>query len=136
MKLLTKSVFAACVLAVGFSTSALRAEDSAPKEKPAKKQGGGPGADRLHQLKEHLGLTEAQVGQIKAIMEDQKAALGALREKKLEEKEARAEMKKIREAAQAKIRAVLTPEQQAKFDALPKPEHKGPPGGPKGEDKQ
>jgi len=83
-----------------------------------KGKGGGPG-DRLKMMSEALALTDAQKEKIKPIIADEAAALKALRDDtSVTEDARRGKMRDIRQAHAAKIRAVLTPQQQAKFDDI------------------
>lgn len=61
----------------------------------------GDSQKRVERMTQELNLNETQQQQIQAIMEQQRAELEALREQ-----------------SKSKIAAVLTPEQQAKFDEL------------------
>lgn len=132
------------VLAVGFSlglvSSALRAED-APPPPPPQEQGGkmekpkGPRGDRLKMLSEALSLTDEQKAKIGPILADEAAAMKAVRDDAaLADDAKKAKVKEIRDAHQAQVRALLTPEQQEKLDKMPK---RGPggPGGPRPEKK-
>ena len=75
--------------------------------------------DRLANLTEQLSLTPAQVEQIKPILNSERDAMRALNQDTSLDREAkRPKMREIREAHDAKIRALLTPEQQAKMDAM------------------
>lgn len=85
--------------------------DQAPRTEQARN--GGP---RMEQMKTELGLTEDQVAKIKAIHKASKAKPETPRAEMTTEQ--KAEMKKLRDAERAKIRAVLTPEQQLKFDKM------------------
>jgi len=100
----------------------VRAEDSTTP--PAKKEHAKMMADRLGELKEKLGLTDAQVEQLKKIFADEREQMKALHDKEGDKDSKRAEMQKIRQATRAKIEAILTPEQKAKFAEM----HKGPKG--------
>ena len=76
---------------------------------------------RVEKMKKKLNLTDAQVTQIKAIMESSKAQIKADIEKMKaapkDQKEAfRTTLKNDKEAVKAKILAVLTPEQQVKAE--------------------
>ena len=77
-------------------------------------------------MSEVLNLTQEQKDQIAAIMKEAAAA----------EEAQRAKMRELRKETEQKIRALLTPEQQQKFDAMPRPEfgrgprHGGPHGPP------
>lgn len=113
-------------------------KDAPPPPPPGEHGGqhkGGPRMDPLKMLTEKLGLTEAQQTQLKPILDARKKEMDALREDKSLEKDARwAKAAEIFKAYQPKIRAVLTPEQQKKFDEL-KEEFMGGrgPGGPRKE---
>ena len=130
MKSTRKYILAVCALALGFAAPAMvRAEDSAT---PAAKKEHGPG-ERIGMLKEKLGLTEAQVDQLKKIFAEEREQMKALREKEGDKDSKRAEMKKIRDAIQAKIEAILTPEQKAKFAEMRKDHEAKAPKGEKSE---
>ena len=65
----------------------------------------------FEEMKRDLGLTDEQAGQIRAILEETRGEYRALREK------CRPQYDAARAAARARIRALLNPEQQQKFDA-------------------
>ena len=78
----------------------------------------------LQMLTKHLSLTPDQVTQVKAIDQDNFAQMKALHEDTATpQAEKHDKMKSLREAHQAKIRAVLTDEQKPKFDAMVAREH-------------
>lgn len=82
--------------------------------------------ERLEKMKEELGLSDAQVEQIKALHEKKKAEMEKLREEAKEEnKEHRAKMKAHRQEMKTEIDKILTDEQRKKAEAL-KEEHKDP----------
>jgi HlyD family secretion protein len=90
--------------------------------------GGGGGGGRRPSLEEirdrlvkQLGLTAEQQAKLEPILQDSRQQMMGLRE--LPEGERRAKAQKIREASRVKIRALLTPPQQAKYDEMS-------PGGP------
>lgn len=100
------------------------------QDRPARegKAGGNP-ADRLKQLTEQLSLTDAQQTKVKAIFTEQAAARKALAgDSALSDQDRRAKNMELMRSTNAKVRAVLTPEQQAKFDKIAA----GGPGGGKG----
>jgi Spy/CpxP family protein refolding chaperone len=70
--------------------------------------------DRLQHLAKALTLTEDQKAKVKTILADQTTKNKELREKNAEKKE----IAKLRTETDAKIRGLLTTEQQAKFDKL------------------
>lgn len=92
------------------------AENAPPPDRAAQM------AKHLQHLAKDLGLTDQQKTQIGDILRKEADQLTALRD---DESMARREkfkaMRKIREEGRQQIRALLTPEQQAKFDAMPKP---------------
>lgn len=116
----SRYLLAVAALALGFAAPVVHAADDATP--PAKKEG----ARKAPDLKEALGLTAEQETKVKAIQADAAEKVKALKDK--EPKEKRAESMKIREEANAKIEAILTPEQKAKFAEL-----KAKRGGPKGD---
>jgi HlyD family secretion protein len=92
--------------------------------------GGGPGGGGPQSLEvirdrlvKQLGLTPEQRAKLEPILQDSRQQMIGLRE--LPEQERRARGQKVREATRAKIRALLTPAQQAKYDEMT-------PGGPGG----
>lgn len=118
----SKFILVALTLLAPLSLTALRADEPA---KPAAREGRpakgekGPKGDRLANLTEQLSLTPAQVEKIKPILNSERDAMRALNQDTSLDREAkRPKMREIREAHDAKIRALLTPEQQAKMDAM------------------
>jgi len=90
--------------------------DDKPDQRP------NPG-DRMKHMAGELGLTDVQKGQIKGIMESQRAKMEAMRDDEVTPRmEKRQKMQALRAEIQQSIRAVLTSEQQVKFDAMPRPE--------------
>jgi HlyD family secretion protein len=91
----------------------------------AGESGGGGRRPSLEEVRDRLvkqlGLTPEQRAKLEPILQDSRQQMMGLRE--LPEPERRAKGQKIREAARTKIRAMLTPEQQAKYDEMT-------PGGP------
>ena len=114
----------------------VRAEDAPPATPPSAPAGehphGGRG-DRLKMLAEKLQLTDAQKASIKPILQKTEQDSMALRDDESLSKEDRhAKMMEIRKASHDQIRALLTPDQQKTFDAMPPPGdrgHRGPPPG-------
>jgi Spy/CpxP family protein refolding chaperone len=131
MKLNKMFTLAALVAGSMFVGMALQAEDAAPKGKPP----GGPGAHARGpgggEMFKDLNLTDDQKAKMKANMEEMQKQMKALREDAtLKEEDKRAKFKALREANQAKIKEILTPEQFEKFQKRMQ-EHR--PMGPKGE---
>jgi len=125
-------VFALALLVIVTATPRLRAEE-APSEPPARERGpGGPGSpkERLQQMAEHLGLSAEQKEKVGAILKEQMELGRAIRgDESLTQDQRREKMLAQGKATREKIRAVLTPEQQAKFEAMPQRS----PGGRRGE---
>ena len=76
---------------------------------------------RIEKMKKKLNLTDAQVSQAKAIMEEakpqMKADFQAMKAAPKDQKEAvRAQFKKDREQTKEKLLAILTPEQRTKAE--------------------
>jgi Spy/CpxP family protein refolding chaperone len=77
--------------------------------------------EMYNRMSAELGLTADQQTQIKAIMDKKQADMAAVRADTSLTPEAKvARIKEIRDASMAQIRALLTPEQQAKLDAMHK----------------
>ena len=82
--------------------------------------------EQFERLKQALNLTQEQSDQISAIIKGnapQRQAI--LRDDSLSRNDQRAKMQELRKGTEVRIRALLTPEQQKKFDAMPR----GGPGG-------
>ncbi len=80
---------------------------------------GGMGGRQLEFLTKKLNLTPDQVTQVKAIDEDTWKQAKALHDDtSIAGQDKRAKMMDIHKASQEKIRALLTADQQTKFDAL------------------
>lgn len=114
MKIKNKiTLIAAFLTLVTFSTSSWAQPTDAKMEEKIE--------HRIEKMKKKLNLTDAQVTQVKAIMEDSKPQIKTDHDKmEAAPKEQRAalreQMHKDRDAAKGKIFAVLTPEQQAKAE--------------------
>lgn len=81
-----------------------------------------PMADHLQRMAEDLGLTQQQKAQVADILKAERDKLTALRDDpSMDRRERFKALRKIREEGREQIRALLTPEQRKKFDAMPKP---------------
>ena len=108
------------------ATATAPAVAPAPGDHPRPARG-----ERFKMLAEKLQLTDAQKTQIKPIMEKAAQDGMALRDdESLTKQEKGEKMAAIRKTSHDAIRALLTPDQQKTFDAMP-PErgHRGPPPG-------
>ncbi len=119
----------------------LLAQDTAPPPPPSgQMQGpppGGPGgrmdpARRLQMMKDQLSLSDEQTAKIKAIMDEGRGKMEGVRaDSSLSQEDMRAKMMALNQEQNGKIRAVLTADQQTKFDAMQQRMRRGP-GGPGG----
>lgn len=69
---------------------------------------------RVAHMKKELGLTAEQETKVKAALETE------MEQKGVQMKDAQDKMKALQESTETQLKAILTPEQQAKFDALKK----------------
>jgi Spy/CpxP family protein refolding chaperone len=74
----------------------------------------------LEDLTSRLTLTDPQKAQVKSTLEARDVQLSALKKEKLPKDESKDKSKDIKDAANQKIRAILTPDQQKIFDASTK----------------
>jgi Spy/CpxP family protein refolding chaperone len=137
-----KSTFRIAVIAAGFAVAAwpvLRAADESaqPSSPPPPAAGGAnattdhqrhgrrDGMEQLEHLKHALDLSPEQCGQIAAIIKGGgPARQSIMADDSLSRDQKRAKMHELMKGTQTEIRAVLTPEQQKKFDSMPRPERK------------
>ncbi len=129
---LKKNVMRAAAVALfvaGMSATAAMAQDTPPPPPPADQtQGpppGGPGGRgmnpqrRLEMMQKQLNLTPDQTTQIKALMEDERSKMEALRTNtSLAQQDRRSQMMAIRQDGETKTRALLTPDQEKKYDEM------------------
>ena len=74
---------------------------------------------RLTRLAKTLGLSDAQKSQLKQIRQSARASIQPIRENaSLTADQKRAQIQPLLQSARAQMRAVLTPEQQQKFDEM------------------
>ena len=130
MTMFRKAMTRAAILALcttALSTVPMMAQDnSAPPQQqdqagPQGGRNGGPGREerQVEFLTKKLNLTPDQVTQVKAIDDSSRQQMMAVRsDTSIAQADKRAKMMDIHKASQAKIRAVLTPEQATKYDAL------------------
>jgi protein CpxP len=141
MNMFRSSIVRGVVLALGVTTLGVLpalAQD-APPPPPGQggpPHGGGMRGNQVEFLTKKLNLTPDQVTQVKAIDEDtMKQAKAVQEDTSLAGPDKRAKMMDIHKTAQGKIRALLTPDQQTKYDALQaemreRQQNRGGPGGP------
>lgn len=114
----------------GLVVSAAVAQQDAPPPPPPDGQQQGPpmgmaghgGMDsqrHMEMMQQQLGLNADQMTQMKTILADGKAKMDALRANtSLAAEDRKAQAMAMRKDQMAKMRAILTPDQQAKFDAM------------------
>jgi Spy/CpxP family protein refolding chaperone len=135
---LNKTLALAALMAGGLiAANTLQAQDST-NTPPAGEHHGGPGGmhrPNAEMIAKELGLTDDQKTQIKAALEDTMAKFKALHDDtSLSADDKKAKMKEIRDANQAKMKEILTPEQFAKWQKHMQQHRPGGPGGEKGGD--
>jgi periplasmic protein CpxP/Spy len=117
-----KSLLLALAFIAGNTATPILAEPAAAPDETAEhgeKADKAPRVRRIDRLASELSLTEDQKTRIAAIQKEENAALKTVSEDKSLERAAKiTRNKEIREAHAAQVRALLTPEQQTKFDAL------------------
>jgi periplasmic protein CpxP/Spy len=126
MMMFRSLVLRVAVLALGatalIALPAMAQDTSAPATQGQSGQrygGRGMGGHQLEFLTKKLNLTPDQVTQVKAIDEDTWKQTKALHDDtSLSPDEKKPKMMAIHQASQGKIRALLTADQQTKFDAL------------------
>ena len=127
-----KNALLAAGLAAAILTGA-RADDGPPAPPPG--EAGPPPAGRpamgrqggmerrMQHLTAALDLTPAQQQQFSAVFAASDQQRQTLMDASLSEDDRRARMRALTADTQAKLRALLTPDQQKKFDAMPPPRH-------------
>ncbi len=106
------------------ATPRVVAEETSPVEEGREL---GPGdasgaKDRLQTLAQELNLTVEQKEKIGSLLQQQVERARALwDDTSLNRRQKFKKMKAMREEGRAQIRALLTPEQQAKYDTMPRP---------------
>lgn len=95
--------------------------------------GGGPDGGSLREVRERLtkelALTPTQQERLDAILSEARQAFTTMRAQGLHDKARQAQRKRIRAETREKIREILTPAQQAKYDALVAAQEGGTPAG-------
>ncbi|HXC94973.1 MAG TPA: hypothetical protein VNU92_04690 [Edaphobacter sp.] len=141
MKMTTfrSSILRVAILAIGaaaLSVPSVAQDPVAPPPPPPPgrggPRGGGMRGNQVEFLTKKLSLTPDQVTQVKAIDADTWKQAKALHEDTtIAQADKRSKMMEIHKASQDKIRALLNPDQQTKFDALQTEmrEHRGNRGG-------
>jgi periplasmic protein CpxP/Spy len=144
-KMFVRAAVLVCGLSVAAAGAAV-AQDQAPPPPPQGQMGPPPGGPRggmmdpgrrADMLKKNLNLTDDQTSQVKSIFEDSRTKMEALRSNSsLSQDDRRSQMMSLRKAENAKINALLTPDQKTKYAAMQEQMRdrmrNGPPEGPPG----
>ena len=134
-KLATSRMFRTAVVMLcgaGLSLGAAVAQqETAPPPPPDQQQQGPPPNGqmqgprhmdperRVEQMQRHLNLNDSQTAQVRQIFSESHGQMESIRSNaSLAPEDRRAQMMSLHQGEQARIRAVLTPDQQAKFDAM------------------
>ncbi len=128
MKLQKSLLGAASLLSLSFGVAAHAQDTPPPPPPPGNTQGpppqggpGGPGGPgrRMEEMAKQLNLTPDQTTQLRAIMQEQRTKMEALRSDTSDtQRDRRKQMMAIHEEEVGKIHAILTPEQKTKYDAM------------------
>ncbi len=113
-----KMFYAASLLLAALLVPSIQAQ---AQDRPARdgKHRAGAAGDRIQHLTEQLSLTADQQAKVKAIYAEQATAMKELaNDTSLSEQDRRSKRMELMRGANAKVRAVLTPEQQTKFDQM------------------
>ena len=132
----TRTAIALAILLVVALPLAMIAQSEAPPAQPQGQMGdhqhrgrmGGPPNPQQHldHLASVLNLTEDQKAKIKPILEDESTQMQNLRkDTSLSPEDRHTKMRDIHQNTATQIRALLTPEQQAKLDSTMKQRHEG-----------
>ena len=137
-----KSMFRIAAIAAGLAAAAVPAIRAADETQPAPPSPAQPPAapgdkapdgaqprrwqrgpmEQVQRLGEALSLTQEQKDQVTAIIKGNAPQRQAImNDLALAQEALRAKMRELRKETELKIRALLTPEQQQKFDAMPHP---------------
>jgi Spy/CpxP family protein refolding chaperone len=108
------------------SAMAQQPQDAPPPPPDGQMQGPPPGGHegrnperRLEMLQKHLNLSDDQAAQVKSVWEGERAKAEALRANtSLAPQDRRAQIMAVHEDGEAKIHAILTPDQKTKYDEL------------------
>jgi protein CpxP len=118
----TRRMLLAITCAAALASPILAQDPSTP---PPPQHEGGPGGGpemqqkRLEHMTAELNLTPDQVSQIKAIQDDGRQQMTAMRnDSSISGADRHAKMTALRDAQDARIKSVLTDEQKTKYDAM------------------
>ena len=132
-----------CAGGLMVSSAVAQQQDAPPPPPDGQMQGPPPGGHegrggnperRVEMLQKHLRLTDDQTAQVKSIFGEERSKMEALRSNTaLAPQDKRAQMMAIHEDGDAKIHAVLTPEQKTKYDEMEARMRERRRGGPQGQ---
>jgi periplasmic protein CpxP/Spy len=119
-----------CGAGLGLSAAVAQQETAPPPPPDQQQQGPPPNGQmqgqrhmdperRIEKMQERLSLSDSQTAQVRQIFTESHAQMESIRSNgSLAPEDRRAQMMTLHQGEQARIRAVLTPDQQAKFDAM------------------
>ncbi len=124
------AVVVLCSAGLGLGAAVAQQETAPPPPPDQQQQGPPPNGQmqgqhrmdperRLEQMQRRLNLSDSQTAQVRQIFTESHAQMETLRSNaSLAPEDRRAQMMTLHQGEQARIRAVLTPDQQAKLDAM------------------
>jgi Spy/CpxP family protein refolding chaperone len=119
-----------CSAGLGLSAAVAQQETAPPPPPDQQQQGPPPNGQmqgprhmdperRVEMMQQRLNLNDSQTAQVRQIFTESHAQMETIRSNaSLAPGDRRAQMMTLHQGEQARIRAVLTPDQQAKFDAM------------------
>lgn len=130
VKTMTVRLAAVLLFGAGVMTTVAMAQSDAPAPPPQGQQGpppGGPGGrrggmdpeQRVERLQKVLKLSDDQTTQVKAVFEDGRSKMEALRSNTaLAPQDKRTQGEALRQQEEAKLEAILTPAQKTKYEEM------------------
>jgi periplasmic protein CpxP/Spy len=124
------AVVVLCSAGLGLSAAVAQQETAPPPPPDQQQQGPPPNGQmqgprhmdperRVEMMQRRLDLNDSQTAQVRQIFTESRAQMETIRSNaSLAPEDRRAQMMTLHQGEQARIRAVLTPDQQAKFDAM------------------
>lgn len=114
IKLFSNITIALALLGLSLGAANLKAQETAPQAQPTKKAHSTP-AEQLATISAKYGLTEEQKQKVGVILDDEAKESSAIRKNQsLTKEDRKAKLSELHKASEAKIHALLTPEQLKK----------------------
>jgi periplasmic protein CpxP/Spy len=124
------AVVVLCGAGLGLGAAVAQQETAPPPPPDQQQQGPPPNGQmqgprhmdserRLEMMQQRLNLNDSQTAQVRQIFTESRAQMETIRSNaSLSPEDRRAQMMTLHQGEQSRIRAVLTPDQQAKLDAM------------------